>query len=275
MNEHQQQSETEEVKNIHQFDFSLICEYFSLTERQGPGDDGETLRAWNCLRDLPDLPRVADIGCGCGSSALVLAKHGGAQVTAVDLFPHFLERVNERAAQLGVPTGAQVVGQGCAGIVTLEADMAALPFAEGQFDVVWSEGAVYNLGYARALEAWKPFVKQGGYVAVTDVVWLRKERPAEVEAFWREAYDEVGGVGEKLSVMEEKGYEPVASFVLPRFCWERNFYLPQREAQVKFLEAHPDSDFAAELVKNQRHEASLYERFGHTYGYAFFIGRKL
>ena len=139
---------------------------------------------------------MADVGCGCGSSALLLAGECGAQVTAVDLFPHFLERMEERAAQLGIATGDKVVGQGCPGIVALEADMAALPFAEGQFDVVWSEGAVYNLGYVRALELWKPFVKQGGYVAVTDVVWLHPERDAEVEKFWQEAYSEVSGVGE-------------------------------------------------------------------------------
>ena len=274
MKEPNETSANEEVKNIHQFDFSLICEYFSLTDRQGPGGREETLRAWAFLRDLPDLPRVADVGCGCGSSALLLAGECGAQVTAVDLFPHFLERMEERAAQLGIATGDKVVGQGCPGIVALEADMAALPFADGQFDVVWSEGAVYNLGYARALELWKPFVKQGGYVAVTDVVWLHPERDAEVEKFWQEAYSEVSGVGEKFAAMEAQGYEPVASFVLPRHCWEENFYYPQRKAQQDFLAAHPDNAFAAELVKNQRHEASLYERFGNTYGYAFFIGRK-
>ena len=144
MKEPNETSANEEVKNIHQFDFSLICEYFSLTDRLGPGGREETLRAWPFLRDLPDLPRVADVGCGCGSSALLLAGECGAQVTAVDLFPHFLERMEERAAQLGIATGDKVVGQGCPGIVALEADMAALPFADGQFDVVWSEGAGYN-----------------------------------------------------------------------------------------------------------------------------------
>ena len=81
-------------------------------------------------------------------------------------------------------------------------------------------------------------------------------------------------MGEKFAAMEALGYEPVASFVLPRHCWEENFYYPQRKAQQDFLAAHPDNAFAAELVKNQRHEASLYDSFGNTYGYAFFIGRK-
>ena len=111
-------------------------------------------------------------------------------------------------------------------------------------------------------------------MAVTDVVWLHPERDAEVEKFWQKAYSQVSGVGEKFAAMEALGYEPVASFVLPRHGWEESFYYPQRKAQQDFLAAHPDNAFAAELVKNQRHEASLYDRFGNTYGYAFFIGRK-
>lgn len=31
--------------SIHDFDFNLICEYFSHMERQGPGSPGMTLRA--------------------------------------------------------------------------------------------------------------------------------------------------------------------------------------------------------------------------------------
>lgn len=28
----------DQTKSIHEFDFSLICEYFSMLERQGPGE---------------------------------------------------------------------------------------------------------------------------------------------------------------------------------------------------------------------------------------------
>ena len=35
----------EEIKSVHEFDFTLICEYFSSLKRQGPGSDEATLRA--------------------------------------------------------------------------------------------------------------------------------------------------------------------------------------------------------------------------------------
>ena len=34
-----------ENKSIHEFDFSLICEYFSSVERQGPGSAETTIKA--------------------------------------------------------------------------------------------------------------------------------------------------------------------------------------------------------------------------------------
>lgn len=35
----------DQTKSIHECDFSLICEYFSMLERQGPGSREMTLRA--------------------------------------------------------------------------------------------------------------------------------------------------------------------------------------------------------------------------------------
>jgi hypothetical protein len=40
------------------------------------------------------------------------------------------------------------------GITTLNCSMDALPFDEGEFDVIWSEGAVYNMGFEAGVSAW-------------------------------------------------------------------------------------------------------------------------
>ena len=32
--------------SINEFDFQLICEYFSSTDRQGPGNESSTLKAF-------------------------------------------------------------------------------------------------------------------------------------------------------------------------------------------------------------------------------------
>ena len=99
--------------------------------------------------------------------------------------------------------------------------------------------------------------------------------PEEIERFWTDAYPEIATIDEKVNQMKAAGYDDIRTFVLPDECWTKEFYDPQAEAQRIFLERHPDSPTAIELVANQRHEAQLFSRYHSYYGYAFFIGRKM
>ena len=63
----------EEDKSIHEFDFKLICEYFSSLERQGPGSPEVTAKAFSFIDPLKDESRIADIGCGTGGQTMELA----------------------------------------------------------------------------------------------------------------------------------------------------------------------------------------------------------
>ena len=56
-----------ENTSIHEFDFDLICEYFSTVERQGPGSPEVTLKALSFIDGLTDTARIADMGCGTGA----------------------------------------------------------------------------------------------------------------------------------------------------------------------------------------------------------------
>ena len=64
-----------ENKSIHEFDFTLICEYFSSMERQGPGSPEATLQALGFTEGLTASSRIADLGCGTGGQTMVLARH--------------------------------------------------------------------------------------------------------------------------------------------------------------------------------------------------------
>ena len=254
----------EDDSSIHDFDFSLICEYFASIDRQGPGSDEATRRALGFIPGIDAGSRIADIGCGTGSSALLLAAHTGAHVTAIDLFPQFLTRLSERAEAAGVS----------ALIDTSAASMDALDYADETFDVLWCEGAIYNIGFEKGLRTWRPMLKDGGYIAVTDATWLTDSRPNEVEAFWRDAYPAITDMPGNLAVLQRCGYTPVAAFLLPEECWTTNFYEPQQQAQTLFLSRHADDKTAQALVANQRHEAAIYSRYHRYYGYVFYIARK-
>jgi SAM-dependent methyltransferase len=79
--------------------FSLMVDLHREGERQGPGSNDETLRALELSRvDRNTHLDVADIGCGTGAATLVLdSQLPNARLTAVDLFPAFLEVLKQRA----------------------------------------------------------------------------------------------------------------------------------------------------------------------------------
>ncbi len=109
---------------------------------------------------------------------------------------------------------------------------------------------------------------------MTDASWLTAERPAEIEAFWKDAYPGIQSVAGNISDIVNAGYVPEAVFVLGDECWTDNFYEPQHEAQRKFLAQYPDNATAEMLVRNQRREAEMYSRYSRHYDYVFYICRK-
>lgn len=254
-----------ENQSIHEFDFSLICEYFSGIERQGPGSAEVTLKALSFIEHLTAGSRIADIGCGTGGQTMVLAQHTPAVITGIDLFPGFIDLFNINAGNLNINDRVK-------GIV---GSMDNLPFENEELDLIWSEGAIYNIGFKRGLSEWKRFLKKGGYIAVTEISWFTLKRPAEIERFWMDAYPEINTIPNKVDHMQKAGYAPVATFVLPENCWTEHFYAPQVAAQEVFLKKYPGNKTAGELIANQRHEAQLYSGYKEFYGYVFYIGKKL
>lgn len=254
-----------ENKSIHEFDFNLICEYFSSIERQGPGSPEVTVKALSFIENLTNRCNIADIGCGTGGQTMVLAKYTKGYITGIDLFPSFIDLFNTNAQKLNLQD--RVFG--------VTGSMENLPFKNEELDLIWSEGAIYNIGFERGLIEWKKFLKIGGYIAVSEVSWFTDERPTDINAFWQDAYPEIDTIPNKIAKMQKNGYIPVASFILPENCWTEHFYNPQVGAQEKFLSKYKGNQTAEELIANQRYEAQLYSQYKEHYGYVFYIGRKI
>jgi ubiquinone/menaquinone biosynthesis C-methylase UbiE len=254
-----------ENKTIHEFDFNLICEYFSSIERQGPGSPEATVKALSFIEHLTNGSRIADIGCGTGGQTMVLAQNTPGQITGIDLFPTFIDLFNRNANKLNF-------GNRIKGIV---GSMDNLPFQNEELDLIWSEGAIYNIGFAQGLKEWRKFLKPGGHIAVTEASWFTEERPDEIDTFWQDAYPGIDTIPNKIAQVQKNGYIPVASFILPENCWTDHFYVPQVKAQEVFMKKHKGNQTASELVANERHEALLYSKYKAYYGYVFYIGKKI
>lgn len=254
-----------ENTSIREFDFNLICEYFSGLERQGPGSPEVTLKALEFIDPLTADSCIADLGCGTGGQTMVLARHTPAQLTGLDLFPAFIDLFNQNAAKLHL--SERVKG--------LVGSMEHLPFEKESLDLIWSEGAIYNIGFERGINEWRDYLKSGAYIAITEASWFTNERPREIHDFWMEHYPEIDTIPNKVAQMQNAGYIPVATFILPENCWTDHFYAPQAQAQEAFLKKYAGNTTAMNYIAFERYEMSMYQRYKAYYGYVFYIGKKL
>lgn len=247
-------------------ELALLADLHRGGARQGPGGDAETRQAiaLSGLAGGRELT-IADIGCGTGASTLVLARELDATITAVDFLPDFLSELRRRAEQEGLS------GQ----IETLAAPMEDLAFGDETLDAIWSEGAIYNMGFANAVRSWRRFLRPGGILAVSDLTWLTAERPAEIDEHWCREYPEVATASGKLAVLEVHGYSPIGYFALPVRCWLDNYYRPLQERFETFLARHDQSEAAQAIVATEEREIALYERFSAFVSYGYYVARKL
>lgn len=235
-------------------------------ERQGPGDAAfarAILAGLPSLPGAPAAPRIADLGCGSGAGALLLAEHFGVPVTAVDLSRDFLDDLERRALERGL---AHLVG-------TAQADIGALGWPERSLDLLWSEGAAYNLTFAGALRAWRPLLAPGGVAVISELSWFADDPPDEARRFWQEAYPAIGSEGANAGRATAAGFEVHLIRRLPAAAWWSGYYGPL-ERRIASLRARAAQDAAlAAVLRDTEREIALFRAHGDAYGYAFYVLR--
>lgn len=246
-------------------ELTLLADLHKAGLRQGPGSPDVTRRAMVLAGLDGSRPlEIADIGCGTGAASLELARMLDARITAVDFLPSFLDVLRQRAQ-----------AQGLGRIITLEASMDALPFTDASFDVIWSEGAVYNMGFEAGIAAWKRFLKPGGKLVLSEITWTTAARPQTTTDYWTAQYPEIDTASAKLAVLERHGYRPEGYFLLPFCCWQEHYYGPLRERFPAFLDRHGHSPQAAAIVAAEEEKMALYQRYGQFYSYGMYVAAKV
>lgn len=239
--------------------------------RLGPGDDASTRRALDTVLDLlPDdggtrsaSPRVLDLGCGNGAQTLQLAA-AGLRVLALDNHRPFLDELERRAAAAGVPER----------VVTLEADMREAGLEAGSFDLVWSEGALYAMGFREGLSYCYSLLVPGGFIAATELCWLRPGAPPECRSFIESEYPAAADVETNLGYFEECGFELVRNFALPESAWLEQYYQPLEARLGELRGMHAADAGRLELIERVQLEIDTYREYPGYYGYEFFVARR-
>ena len=246
-------------------ELELLIDLHREGERQGPGSAETTTMALSLAGVSASAPlAVADIGCGTGAASLQLAKALNAEITAIDFLPAFLEILEARARDAAVDHQ----------ITTLCASMDSLPLEPDSLDLIWSEGAIYNMGFAEGISAWRPFLKADGVMVVSEITWTTHSRPAALDQHWRSQYAQIDLASAKVAAMERAGFKMLGYFMLPEDCWSVNYYAPMADRFDAFLERHQHSDTAKAIVAAERKEITLYERYKQHYSYGMYIARR-
>jgi trans-aconitate methyltransferase len=227
-------------------------------EKLGPGSNAETLHVLSLL-PTQQFQIIVDAGCGAGRQTIALATELGTIINAVDSYEPFLSDLRRRAREKHME---HLVRTHCM-------DMKDIPVVFAHIDLLWSEGAAYNIGFSNALTSWASALNPNGRVVVSEMSWLREEVPNAVREFFRSGYPDMQSIEKNITVSENAGYQVLATHTLHRMAWVEGYY-DILGPRAKALVDHPDSsvkDFAVETLR----EIEIFELSEGSYGYVFYV----
>jgi len=229
--------------------------------REGPGDNESTKKAYRMLKDLPENPRILDIGCGPGMQTIELAKLSGGQIVALDNHQPFLDQLKKSTKKENFSDRIKPV----------KGDMFNLNYDNSSFDLIWSEGAIFVIGFEKGLREWKRLLTDKGYLVVSELAWLRHNVPEEAKTFMKQCYPVIKTTEENLEVAQKTGYRIVGSFVLPEKSWWDNYYTPI-ETKLPFVKArYKNDEESLQFLALEETEIEMFRKYSDYYGYVFYI----
>jgi SAM-dependent methyltransferase len=244
--------------------WEIFFDVYEALPRQGPGNRASAERALGLCRDLPAAPSVLDMGCGVGGQTLHLADLTSGAIVAIDRHRPSIERLTRTIAERGLAHRVR----------PMLGDMARPDFPPESFDLVWSEGALYNIGIENAVGICRRLLRPGGYLAFTDAVWKKQNPPVPVKASFDQDYPQMGWTADVLRAVERGGLALVDHFTLPDEVWWDDFFTPMR-ARVGELRAKYGADVEALAVLDQIwQETEMHEKHAEYYSYEFFVARR-
>jgi ubiquinone/menaquinone biosynthesis C-methylase UbiE len=232
--------------------------------REGPGNFESTQKAYALLKNLPEKPRILDIGCGPGKQTLDLAEISSAEIYAIDNHNDYLNHLNQKIKKRGLSHR----------VFPMHCDMGSLTFEEEYFDVIWAEGSIFIIGFEKGLVSWKPFLKPEGYVAVSELTWLRDDPPEELEEYMSSGYPAMNSIERNTAIIRRAGYKFIDAFILPENAWWDDYY-HHIEKKIAAMKSKSDSDpDVLEILKEEEREIAIYRHYSDYYGYVFYIMQK-
>jgi SAM-dependent methyltransferase len=239
-------------------------ELFCGLPRGGPGDNKSTRKAFANLKNLPSEPLILDIGCGPGMQTLELARISKGKIIALDNYQPFLDILMQKAIEEGLDKR----------IIPKNQSMLEMDFEGSPFDVIWSEGALYFMGFQNGLKRCHQLLKNKGYLVVTEAVLLLPNIPKPLKKFWDEGYPDIKNVKSNISLIQNEGFDLLSQFTLPKSSWIDNYYSPMEKRIKELKKKYYDNKIALQVFEDSEKEIKIYNKYSDYFGYEFFIMQK-
>ena len=176
---------------------------------------------------------------------------------AVDSSSVFIDELKARAKQLGLEHL----------IIPIHGDIAKLDWSVGSVDLLWSEGAAYNLGFEQALKLWRSLLSNNGIAVISEMSWFTGDVPEAAVAYWQNAYPIMGTEAENIARANRAGFSVLSTHRLPSQAWWVNYYEPLRE-RMQQIKITPSTQT---VIRETKEEMRLFEQFSDFYGYTFYV----
>ena len=165
-------SKTDNNDDNNNNNIKLIIDLFQSVKRQGPGGDRETKLALELSGILSSTPTSTTTTAAAteyftsnnSESSRCWLWNGSSNCDVSR--KHFLEKQPKLRPSIYRKIFFRRYKQQPAlkdntNITTLAASMDDLPFEEDSLDMIWSEGAIYNIGFEKGIKLWRKFLKTG------------------------------------------------------------------------------------------------------------------
>ncbi|MFW9915144.1 MAG: class I SAM-dependent methyltransferase [Candidatus Thorarchaeota archaeon] len=201
-----------------------------------------TRKAFQMLSAL-DKPKILDIGCGTGVPTMELGRLTDGQIMGIDINPELLEKLKGKIAKAGQADQ----------IKTVQCSLMELNFEEESFDIIWSEGSIWVIGFEKGLKEWKRFLKPNGFLVV---------------------HDEAKEFEKKLKLISNYDYQLIGHFQLDEDVWRSEYYEPlERIVNEKLIEYKNDNK-ALQVLDKEQQEIRSFKKDSRQFTSAFFIMQK-
>ena len=241
-----------------------IYELCEALPRSGPGDNECTRRAFNSIPRHQAPPLILDIGCGQGIQTIELAKISNGKIIAIDNHQAFLDTLMEQAKKERIEEN----------IIPKNISMLDMNFEEETFDIIWSEGALYVMGFQNGLRRCHQLLKDKGYLAVTELVYTVPNPPNAVVEYIESEYPDIKNIEENIETIKNEGFLLISNFTLPESAWRDNYYLPMEKELPRLNKKYQGNEVALAVFEGFRKEIEFYKKYSKYYGYEFFVMQK-